>query len=1032
MKASINKIILYSVLLAAAATACVNDDMTSSGDRVAVQISASTAATRAAGNSWGQNDVIGITMLKAGSAEVIAPYSNYSYATPDGSSNFTPSTSAQIMYFPVDGSAVSFKAYYPYSSKLPAGMVASLSVKDQNSLPDLDFMTAEHLAGTSKDEPDVKLHFYHRLAKVIIDLTTEDNSISLKGCKLVVKGLKTTGSYDIANEKLTIDAGSAADISIPIRNDKGEAIFLPREAAAGVTFEVTTADGGVYTATLKDDVPFKAGYKHTLHIQLMKTPVTVSATIEEWLDGPETHSNVIRVVTGLKDSEGIKEGDTLALFLKDQAEYAYAAKFTYNADGKWTTSTPIYWDDIKADPTHFIGTTVIDAKLNDTQMGDILISKEADVDPYTGVNLELEHAGAKATVVLKSTDNTFSAEELSGATVTFPGYKYTGEVNGKGEFVISDGTKDIVAKDGIAIFPPQTIKQGDVIAVVTLKGKKYEVKADDENFDFGKGVAKKLTLDMSKSEVKVSTKVIPWTEEEHKFKDVRIGSAHLNANEGDLNNGDELTIYTGTDATRVPQGGHFTYNSVSGSWTYSDPTHPLYWEDMPADGNIYASIERPALSNDASANQLPDYIAATPIVNGGGVNNTALNFEMKHQVAQVIVVLKSSTYTLEELRNSTVTLPSYMTGGKMENGLFVPGTTKANIKLPNLTTDAVNKYVSDAAYLQPQKFEKNTTVVEVTLKVENKDRVYEAAKDEVIEYEAGKITTLIITLEKSGMQISTKIVNWTAKDPIGLTGMFFEVGSGSVNGFTNNDKISFHKISSSNTVAGSTLGTVGTASGTMGISLSPMWYRNDFTTGNKILAVSPQQTIGNGANTFSFTSTNGKDTPATDLLTAISNVGADVNLLFDFTHALSKVKVNLIAGDGFTNTDFTEDKVELKLNNFKLTGTVDVTDGKATATGSTSDVTPTRASSPAAGAAASFSALVMPQTIERETKIVTVTWGGKNYTATVAYLGDTGKKMVLEANKEHVINITLKKTGISLSATVAEWGTGDNGNITIQ
>lgn len=135
MKASINKFILGSVLLTAAVSACVNEDMTSSGDKVAVQISASTALTRAVDNTWGQNDVIGISMLKAESSEAIAPYSNYNYVTTDGNSNFTPATPSQIMYFPVDGSNVSFKAYYPYSSKLPAGMVAPLSVKTKARCP---------------------------------------------------------------------------------------------------------------------------------------------------------------------------------------------------------------------------------------------------------------------------------------------------------------------------------------------------------------------------------------------------------------------------------------------------------------------------------------------------------------------------------------------------------------------------------------------------------------------------------------------------------------------------------------------------------------------------------------------------------------------------------------------------------------------------------------------------------------------------------------------------------------------------------
>lgn len=1031
MKASINKFILGSVLLTAAVTACVNEDMTPSGDKVAVQISASTALTRAVDNTWGQNDVIGISMLKAESSDVIAPYSNYNYVTTDGNSNFTPATASQIMYFPVDGSNVSFKAYYPYSSKLPAGMTALLSVKDQSSLADLDFMTAEHLAGTSKDDPNVKLHFYHRLAKVMIDLTTEDNSISLEGCKLSVKGLKTAGSYDIMNEKLTVDANSTADISVLIRNGKGEAIFLPREAGAGVTFQVTTANGGIYTATLKDDVPFKGGYKHTLHIKLTKTPVVISATIEEWLDGPETRSNVVRVVTGLNDSKNVKEGDTLRLFLKDQTAYASASKFIYNADGKWTTSTPIYWDDIKADPAYFIGTTVIDSKLNDTQMDDILITKETAVSPFTGVNLELQHVGSKAVVELKSTDGSFSANELTGATIIFPGYKYTGKVNAQGEFVINDGTKDIVAKDGVAIFPPQTIKKGDVIAIATIGGRKYEIKATDENFDFGKGIAKKLIADMSKTKVEISTKIIPWTEEEHEFKDVRIGSANLAANSGDLVNGDKLTLYTGTDdAVRTQQGGYFTYNSTTKKWEYSEPSAPLLWEKMPTTGNIYASIERPAISEGAANNQLPDYITATPVVNDGGVSNTAVNFEMKHQVAKVIVVLKSNTYPLDKLKDASVVLPSYMTGATLNNGVFTCGKIEGDIKLPNLAINTENTYVSDAAYLEPQDIAAKKTIVKVTLN----NRVYEAKKEsEVLKYEAGKVTTLIITLEKSNVEISTKISPWTDGETLPLTGMFFEVSDGEVEDggsedfkFKAGDKISFY-----NNSAGSTTGTIEAEGNKKFINLSPIWYRDEFTTGDKIFAVFPQCTITTGESDFSFISS-GTDAATNDLLTAVSTVGASANLSFNFIHALSKVTVNIIAGDGFTASDFTDLNVEL--NNFKLTGKVSIATGKATATDNASNIISLVAGTANTGAVASYNALVMPQTIARATQIVTVTWGGHTYTATVAdaFKTETSKQLVLKENEQSVINITFKKTGISLSATVKPWGEGDKGDITIQ
>lgn len=1044
MKQSIHKIILCSALLAITATSCNNEETTVSpaGDRVAATFSAGTAgtaSTRATDNNWNVNDHIGITMLDAADGHVVTPYNNYNYTTPDGSIHFSPATEENIMYFPVDGSEVTFRSYYPYSSKLPADMLYPVSVADQSSLSDLDLMTAEHIAGTSKDDPNVRLHFYHRLAKVLFDLTFEDEALSLEGATFKVKGLKTTGSYNILKEELNIDNESGADISIPIHKSgnayAGTSIFLPREAGAGVTFEVTLANGGIYTATLKDDVPFLAGHKHILHINLRKTPVTVSATIEEWLEGPENTTDVIRVVTGLEDSKGFSEGDTLRLFMKDQADYDFAAKFTYNADGKWTTTTPIYWENITADPAHFIGTTVIDGKLNNTQMDDILVSAATATNQYTGVNLEMAHAGAKAIVQLKSSNNTFSADELKGATVVFPGYRYTGTVNEKGEFVTSDATKDITAENGVAIFPPQTIKKGDVIAVVTVKGREYEIKADDSNFDFKKGVATKLILDLSKAEVEMSATVTPWTEESHEFTDVRIGSAHLTANGGNLLNGDVLNIYTGTDANRTQQPGHFTYNTATKSWSYSGST-PLYWENMPSDGNIYASITRPAISGATGNNQLPDYITATPITNNGGTDNTALNFAMTHKVAKVVVILRSGDYNLSNLKSSTVVLPGYKTGATMNNGVFVPGTTTADIKLPNLSIDNVNSYVTDAAYLQPQTIGSGATKVKVTFN----GRVYEAKTDKnggsTIEYEAGKVTTLIVDIKKTGLQISTTVSGWTDKPAVEYTGMMFSYNTENVGGFKNGDQIDFYKVGSNGTVNGCKAGTV---SGSSMSFADGRWYRDDFSTTDKILAIYPGSatSITTGTNgSFSYTCKNGED-----LQTAVGGINNDdADLSLGFTHALSKVTVNVCAGDGFGKDELagllSTSGNGVALNNFKLTGNISTTTGKVT--GTTGNATPSFAPGKLAtpntvngkAVAASYETFIMPQTITAsdgsKTTIVTVTLNGKSYEAKI-----TANKTFAEG-EHYVYNITLSKTGISFSATVAPWTDGTGGDITIQ
>lgn len=798
MKSNINKLILGSVMLATAATACTNEDMTSSGDgdKVAVKISASAATTRAVDNIWGQGDVIGITMLKAEGTDVIAPNINKSYTTADGSSNFDPAAPAEIMYFPVDGSNVTFKAYYPYSSTLSADMIAPLNVADQSSLPDLDLMTAEHLEGpSSKDHADVKLHFHHRLAKIMLDLTTEDNTISLDDCSFTVKGLKTTGTYDIMNEVLAPgDDSSIKDIPVSIHKGEGgqytgTAIFLPREAGAGVSFEVTTKAGGVYTATLKDDVPFKGGFKHTLHINLKKTPVEVSATIEDWGEGPETKSDVVRVVTGLDASDGVTAGDTLALYLKDQAaDYAYATKFTYGADGKWTTATPIYWDNIKADPAHFIGTTVIDGKLNDTQMDDILISEETPAGQYTGVNMELKHAGAKAVVAVQSTDRTFSPEELASAKITFPNYKNTGTVNEKGEFIIDETKRgDITVKDGVAIFPAQTFKAGDVIAKVNIGGRDYEIKAPKDG-EYKAGAANIVNIDMHKTAVEVSTTVADWgTGSTHELTFRVDVEGKLSSG---FNNEDRINFYQiGSDNT-IKDTNIGTYNgnikkgtiALDRSWyiddfATDDKIAAIYSDKKDTDVTGGKTSFDWTTFNTTTGESNDDLQIAVKEITGNSSTNASVDLGFSHVLSKVTVniIAGDGFYTTDftDTHLTSVALNKLILSGTIDitksteiatAGNNVTDTFNPKKLTPSHTITGQTVVASYEALVMPQTVFNATTIVTVTF--DGKDysatvgQISGIAADQNLILVNGQNHTINITFKKTGISFSATATDW--------------------------------------------------------------------------------------------------------------------------------------------------------------------------------------------------------------------------------------------------------------------------------
>ncbi|MCD8080746.1 MAG: fimbrillin family protein [Bacteroides sp.] len=277
---------------------CASDDATTGPDpsvdpdeKVAIHVSAGFVTTRAADDHWDTLDSIGISMFQPSNREVIDGSFNREYITPGGNGTFTPANSATTIYFPQDGSQVAFKAYYPYWPALSAdNMDYPVSVTNQSNLPRIDLMTSEHVSGTSRSTPNVVLRFHHRLSKLVFNIKFEEEYFTLEGGSLMIKGMKTQGSYELYEDVLTVDQSSTADISVPltVASDSltGRAIVLPREAADGIDFVITTSTGEVFTARMDDDLDLESGYRYIFTIYLRKTGVsTIRTTIEDWIEG---------------------------------------------------------------------------------------------------------------------------------------------------------------------------------------------------------------------------------------------------------------------------------------------------------------------------------------------------------------------------------------------------------------------------------------------------------------------------------------------------------------------------------------------------------------------------------------------------------------------------------------------------------------------------------------------------------------------------------------------------------------------------
>lgn len=148
--------------------------------------------------------------------------------------------------------------------------------------------------------------------------------------------------------------------------------------------------------------------------------------------------------------------------------------------------------------------------------------------------------------------------------------------------------------------------------------------------------------------------------------------------------------------------------------------------------------------------------------------------------------------------------------------------------------------------------------------------------------------------------------------------------------------------------------------------------------------------------------------------------------LLEFTHAMTKVTVNLYAGAGFSSA-FEEDP-SVTLKDFYYEGTVDVIAETSTPDNTKkSDIYMHLMPGGGSGKpSASFEALVFPKRKLTGTEtILSFTADGNNFDVTSAKLfekmpaEDGGKTMLRGTN--YIINITVNKTKIEVEATIKDW-----------
>lgn len=280
--------LLVAALLAA--TGCNNDtESTSNGaGRVALQVT-SGIQSRANNNTWERGDAIGIYMLNGNTAE--AANKKYTTTSTTNSGTFSPAAENTI-YFPADGSARDFVAYYPYST-IGGDNLYKINVTTQSPQKEIDLMVANKVAGKHKDDANVAFTFAHKLVKLDISLKGDAVSVTnedLAGTTVQITNQQTTGTYSVVGGgEVAVTLDSSSEIALPTTGLKAEGIVLPNTTTEQMelTFTVpslnTTFRWSIKNATLSQK--FEAGRRYKYTITIGKSELSVTSTVSDWISG---------------------------------------------------------------------------------------------------------------------------------------------------------------------------------------------------------------------------------------------------------------------------------------------------------------------------------------------------------------------------------------------------------------------------------------------------------------------------------------------------------------------------------------------------------------------------------------------------------------------------------------------------------------------------------------------------------------------------------------------------------------------------
>ena len=285
-----NKVFLFGAFFCSVLSGCIGDNYEKPQqvqDPIVFRGQINNS-TRAQGTSWDADDEIGIFMVPTGGEVGDGCLADNVKHVHEGGGEFTVGDGHDALFFPKDGEAVDFVAYYPYSDALDDYKYA-IDVSDQSNHAAIDVLYSDNATNLQSGKPT--LQFDHALTRLIFNVKGTSEEVDLAGLQSAMVGLPTLGEFDLSDGSVSIVGGGDPMTMLPVTVQNGEdgqmavveAIVLPANNL-NLQLMLVFADDEVAVFDLTG-VSYGAGNAYTYNLSVdeqAKVVVLDGLQIDDW------------------------------------------------------------------------------------------------------------------------------------------------------------------------------------------------------------------------------------------------------------------------------------------------------------------------------------------------------------------------------------------------------------------------------------------------------------------------------------------------------------------------------------------------------------------------------------------------------------------------------------------------------------------------------------------------------------------------------------------------------------------------------